>query len=67
MAWIYLASAGLFEIGCSVGLKMAQQNETRVVGIVSAAAFGYPMLSGRASGWPKYFLWVYYTVLRKSR
>lgn len=39
MSWIYLILAGLFEIGWPVGLKMAQQNETRVVGIISAVVF----------------------------
>jgi quaternary ammonium compound-resistance protein SugE len=39
MAWIYLMLAGLFEIGWPVGLKMAQQNETRVIGIISAVVF----------------------------
>ena len=39
MSWIYLILAGLFEIGWPVGLKMAQQNETRVVGITSAVVF----------------------------
>jgi quaternary ammonium compound-resistance protein SugE len=39
MAWIYLMLAGLFEIGWPVGLKMAQQNETRFIGIISAVVF----------------------------
>ncbi|MCG8335780.1 MAG: multidrug efflux SMR transporter [Proteobacteria bacterium] len=39
MAWIYLVSAGLFEIGWPVGLKMAQQAETRIIGIVTAVFF----------------------------
>ena len=39
MAWIYLLVAGLFEIGWPVGLKLSQQAETRVVGIVIAVAF----------------------------
>ncbi len=39
MAWIYLVLAGLFEIGWPVGLKMAQQNETRILGIAIAAGF----------------------------
>lgn len=39
MAWVYLLLAGLFEIGWPVGLKMAQQVETRVIGIVVAVAF----------------------------
>jgi quaternary ammonium compound-resistance protein SugE len=39
MAWAYLLLAGFFEIGWPVGLKLAQQAETRVVGIVVAVAF----------------------------
>lgn len=39
MAWIYLIFAGLFEIGWPVGLKMAQQSETRVTGIIVAVIF----------------------------
>lgn len=39
MAWIYLIVAGLFEIGWPVGLKMAQQSETRIAGIVTALVF----------------------------
>lgn len=39
MAWAYLLIAGLFEIGWPVGLKMAQQAETRVTGIVVAVVF----------------------------
>ena len=39
MAWVYLLLAGLFEVGWPVGLKMAQQAETRVIGIVIAVAF----------------------------
>lgn len=39
MAWIYLVFAGLFEIGWPVGLKMAQQEETRVLGILTAVGF----------------------------
>ncbi|MEH6592059.1 MAG: multidrug efflux SMR transporter [Halioglobus sp.] len=39
MAWIYLLMAGLFEIGWPVGLKMAQQQDTRVQGIVIAVLF----------------------------
>ena len=31
--------AGLFEIGWPVGLKMAHQNETRFIGIISAVVF----------------------------
>ena len=39
MAWVYLVFAGLFEIGWPVGLKMAQQAETRLSGILIAVAF----------------------------
>jgi quaternary ammonium compound-resistance protein SugE len=36
MAWISLLFAGLFEVGWPVGLKMAQQEHTRVAGIAVA-------------------------------
>lgn len=36
MAWVYLICAGLFEIGWPVGLKMAQEQDSRVMGIVIA-------------------------------
>ncbi len=39
MAWIYLLLAGAFEIGWPVGLKMAQEAETRVLGIIVAIVF----------------------------
>ena len=39
MAWVYLLLAGMFEIGWPVGLKMAQQVETRVIGVAIAATF----------------------------
>lgn len=39
MAWAYLIFAGLLEIGWPVGLKMAQQSETRVAGIAIAVVF----------------------------
>lgn len=39
MAWVYLFLAGLFEIGWPVGLKIAQQAETRTIGIIAAVAF----------------------------
>lgn len=39
MAWIYLIFAGLLEIGWPVGLKMAQQTETRIAGILIAIFF----------------------------
>lgn len=38
MAWIYLFLAGLFEIGWPVGLKMAQQDLTRIRGIMIAVS-----------------------------
>ncbi len=49
MAWVYLIFAGLFEIGWPVGLKMAQQSETRVAGVVIAIVF--MVISG-------YLLWL---------
>ncbi|RYV02693.1 hypothetical protein SOPP22_09230 [Shewanella sp. OPT22] len=39
MSWLYLVLAGLFEIGWPVGLKMAQESETRITGIVVAIFF----------------------------
>jgi quaternary ammonium compound-resistance protein SugE len=36
---MYLVLAGLFEIGWPVGLKMAQQGETRTTGIIIAVVF----------------------------
>ena len=39
MAWIYLILAGLFEIGWPVGLKMAQDDKTRILGIGIALVF----------------------------
>jgi quaternary ammonium compound-resistance protein SugE len=39
MGWLYLILAGLFEIGWPVGLKMAQQAETRISGIIIAVSF----------------------------
>ena len=39
MAWIYLFLAGGVEIGWPVGLKMAQEAETKIVGIIVAVAF----------------------------
>ncbi|MFN5703754.1 MAG: SMR family transporter, partial [Gammaproteobacteria bacterium] len=44
MAWFYLFLAGVFEIGWPVGLKMAQEAETRVLGI--SLAVGFMALSG---------------------
>lgn len=39
MAWVYLIVAGLTEIGWPVGLKMAQDEKTRVLGIIVAVLF----------------------------
>jgi len=39
MAWAYLILAGIFEIGWPVGLKMAQEEGTRVQGMLIAIAF----------------------------
>ena len=39
MVWIYLFLAGLSEIGWPVGMKMAQREELRIVGIVLAVVF----------------------------
>jgi len=39
MSWVYLILAGLFEIGWPVGLKMAQEEKTRVLGISIALVF----------------------------
>lgn len=36
MAWLYLFTAGLFEIGWPVGLKLAQRPDTRISGIAIA-------------------------------
>jgi quaternary ammonium compound-resistance protein SugE len=49
MAWLYLALAGLCEIGWPVGFKLSQQPEYRVSGIVFA------VLSMGLSGW---LLWL---------
>lgn len=38
MYWFYLLLAGLFEIGWPVGLKMSQEENTRITGIVIAIA-----------------------------
>jgi len=51
MAWVYLFLAGLFEIGWPVGLYMAQQSETRTIGIVAAVAF--MTVSGLLCGLPR--------------
>jgi quaternary ammonium compound-resistance protein SugE len=39
MAWTYLVLAGLFEIGWPVGLKLAQTEGQRLLGVVVAVAF----------------------------
>ena len=39
MAWVYLILAGLTEIGWPVGLKMAQEDKSRVLGIIIAVLF----------------------------
>ncbi len=36
MEWLYLISAGIFEIGWPVGLKMAQEENTRITGVLFA-------------------------------
>ena len=44
MAWIYLIFAGLLEIGWPVGIKIAQEENTRFLGI--AIAIFFMLLSG---------------------
>ncbi|MCG7567880.1 hypothetical protein CWC05_15850 [Pseudoalteromonas ruthenica] len=39
MAWLYLICAGLFEIGWPVGLKLAQEPQTRWLGVAMAIVF----------------------------
>ena len=39
MSWIYLILAGLFEIGWPVGLKMAQNSDSRWSGVGVAVLF----------------------------
>ena len=39
MAWVVLVMAGTFEVGWPVGLKLAQDSNTRVQGIVIALLF----------------------------
>ena len=34
MAWIHLFAAGFFEIGWPVGFKIAQNSDTRIMGII---------------------------------
>jgi quaternary ammonium compound-resistance protein SugE len=38
MAWVYLICAGLFEIGWPVGLKMAQGDANRAIGVLVAVS-----------------------------
>jgi len=49
MAWIYLFVAGLFEIGWPIGLKLAQQPQMRVTGVLMAIVF---------MGISGFFLWL---------
>ena len=49
MAWMYLALAGLFEIGWPVGFKLSQQPGLKVWGVVGA------VVSMGLSGW---LLWL---------
>lgn len=44
MSWLYLLLAGLTEIGWPVGLKMAQSDGSKVLGI--AMAIGFMAVSG---------------------
>ncbi len=39
MSWIYLILAGVFEIGWPVGLKIAQNPDTRWQGVATAVCF----------------------------
>lgn len=39
MAWIYLLVAGFLEIGWPVGLKIALNSDTRIIGIIIAVGF----------------------------
>jgi quaternary ammonium compound-resistance protein SugE len=39
MAWIYLVAAGLFEIGWPLGLKIAEDPDNRIRGIITAVLF----------------------------
>ncbi len=36
MAWLYLLGAGLFEIGWPVGFRLAQESDTRIIGVLIA-------------------------------
>ncbi len=44
MSWILLLLAGLAEIGWPVGMKMAQQPESRILGIILSV--GFMIISG---------------------
>ena len=39
MAWVYLVLAGIFEIGWPIGLKMAQEENTKFLGLAIALFF----------------------------
>ncbi|AWI55400.1 hypothetical protein DEH84_17555 (plasmid) [Aquabacterium olei] len=39
MSWTFLILAGLFEIGWPIGLKMAQEDSTRWLGVAIAVLF----------------------------
>ena len=39
MPWVYLAVAGLLEIGWPLGLKMAENPESRIRGVMTAVVF----------------------------
>lgn len=39
MGWVYLVVAGLLEIGWPIGIKLAENPERRVYGIVTAVLF----------------------------
>lgn len=49
MAWVYLVLAGFMEIGWPVGLKMAQTDGNKIIGILIAIIF--MAMSG-------FFLWL---------
>lgn len=48
MAWIYLIFAGIFEIGWPIGIKLAQQGEYKIKGLVLA------VVAMGISGWLLY-------------
>jgi quaternary ammonium compound-resistance protein SugE len=39
MPWVYLAVAGLLEIGWPLGLKIAENPESRIRGVITAVLF----------------------------